>query len=389
MRLFSFLAAFFLASAPLAAQTVTPQGTDATFDVATWNIENFGTGAGGAAQRDIVAEVIRQSDVDLWALQEIVDTNDFNALLQTIVDDGYRGVLGADPGGGGQKLAYIYNENVVTVNATTTILAGNEFNFAGRLPFVMLGRATVGGQTQSFRAVNIHAKCCGDSRSYERRTEAAIALKAYTDDQIERGRTILLLGDFNDRLNISTAGGLSPYRPYRSDPDYTIATFDIDRVNTPTFCGNSSCSSGSTLDHILFSNDLGASYVPDADPRFEQLLDEISSYTSTTSDHLPVIAQFTLVPVAGEDAPQRIASLTVSPNPVRDAARVSFGLAEPAHVRVDVMDVLGRHVAGTTGAFGSGDQSVSLPTASLAPGVYVVRLWADGDVRTRTIVRAR
>ena len=389
MRLLSLLAAILLASAPPSAQTLPPQGTDATFEVATWNIENFGTGAGGAAQRDLVAEVIRQADVDLWALQEIVDVGDFGALLQTIVDDGYRGILGPDPGGGGQRLAYIYDENVITVSATTTVLQGNEFNFAGRLPFVLFGSATVNGETQAIRVVNIHAKCCGDSRSYDRRVAAAEVLKDYTDEQIERGRTLILLGDFNDRLNVSIAGGLSPYRPFRGDPDYTFATFDIDRVNVPTFCGNSACTSGTTLDHIAFSQDLAASYVVEEDPRFEELVDEIRNYTSTVSDHLPVVAQFTLVPVAGEEAPGRIASLSVAPNPVRDVATVRFGLAEPTTVRVDVVDVLGRRVAAEVGAFGAGNQSVSIPTARLAPGVYVVRLEADGDVRTETLVRAR
>ena len=388
------VAAVALAIAPL-AQDVPPRGADATFDVATWNVEWFGDSRNGPSNDGLqvqnVAEVIRQAKIDLWALQEISDTADFNALLQTIENDGYRGVI-FNPGGSNQRLAYVYNENVVTVSATTTVLAGNEFDFAGRLPFVLFGSATVGGQTQSIRVVNIHAKCCGDTNSYNRRVRAAAALKEYTDDQIERGRALILLGDFNDRLNVSTASGrLSPYRPFRSDPDYTIATFEIDRLNVPTFCSNSSCTSGTALDHILFSQDLAASYVEASGDRYIELVSAIDDYRETTSDHVPVVASFTLVPVSSETAPEaaRVALLAPEPNPVREAATFRFRLSAPGPARVDVFDARGRRVAGASGTYASGESAVRVATGPLAPGVYAVRLAAGGEVRTRTFVRAR
>lgn len=389
MRSFSLLVLLVWAAGPV-AQTLPPQGTDATFEVATWNIENFGTGSGAAAQREAVAEVIRQSDVDLWALQEIVDASDFDLLLQEIVDDGYRGVLGPNPSTGNQRLAYIYHEDVVTVIFTRPILQGNEFAFAGRLPFEMQASVTVGDQTQSLRVITFHAKCCGDQSSYNRRVDGANALKAFTDDYIDDGRAVLLLGDFNDRLNVSITGGqLSPYRPYRSDDDYTIATFDLDRLNVPTFCGNASCSSGSTLDHILFSQDLAASYVEEEDPRYEELLDEIGGYVATVSDHLPVIAQFTLLPTSGEEAPEPVAGLAVGPNPAREEAAVRFGLAEPSEVRLTVLDALGRLVLERAASLGAGDHALPLDPSSWAPGLYLVRLATDEGAAVRTLIRTR
>lgn len=388
MRSFSLLVALFL-SAAAAAQTLPPQGADATFDVATWNIENFGTGSGGDAQRAAVAEVIRQADVDLWALQEIADEVDFATLLQEIVDDGYRGILGPDPQFGNQRLAYIYNENVVTVVFTRTVLEGNEYAFAYRLPLEMQASVTVNGETQSLRLLNIHAKCCSDQTSYNRRTEAAEVLKEFTDEYIEDGRAVMVLGDFNDRLNVSISGGLSPYRPYRTDPDYTIATFDIDRLNVPTFCSNGACSSGSAIDQILFSNDLGASYVTDDDPRFEEVLDAFGSYTSTVSNHLPVVARFTLMPVAAEEGPEAAAALAVAPNPVRSEATARFTLAAPSEVRVDVVDVLGRRALRQSVVLGAGEHALPLNTRDLAPGLYVLRVEAGGEVTARTFVRAR
>lgn len=394
MRLFSFVALLALASGALTADAqIPPQGEALTFDVATWNIENFGTGSGGATQRANVAEVIREADIDLWALQEIVDVNDFNALLQELENDGYRGILGPFPGGGGQRLAYIYNESVVTVLATQTILSGNEFEFAGRLPFLLLARVDVNGQSQSLRVINIHAKCCSDTSSYNRRLAAAEVLKAYTDDEIDRGRTVLLLGDFNDRLNVSiTSGQLSPYRPYRTDTDdYTIATFDIDRLGVPTFCSNTSCSSGSPIDHLLFSNDLAASYVEDSGDRYIELVQAIPGYTNSTSDHLPVFARFTLIPVAGEPAPEAsgVELMAPAPTPFRGETTIRFRLAEPGPARVDLFDALGRRVAGAADTYTAGEHTVRIDGAALAPGVYVARLTASGATATQTLVRAR
>ena len=278
----------------------------------------------------------------------------------------------------------------MTVIATRTILSQNEYDFAYRYPFEMIASVAVGGATLSLRIIDIHGKCCGDAESYNRRVAAAEALKNYTDQLALDNRTVLVLGDFNDELNQSIAGGLSPYRPYYTDTaTYTIATRELNQDNIPTYCSNSSCTSGSTLDHLLFSNDLAASYVEDSGDRYDELVSAISNYTSSTSDHLPVLAQFTLATVAGEPAPEAtgVALLAPFPNPFREAATVRFRLDAPAEVRLDVLDVLGRRVGGASGAYAAGEHAVQLGGADLASGVYIVRLDAAGEVRTQTLVR--
>jgi len=52
-----------LLSLPATAQTVPPVGSDATFDVATWNVERFDEG--GQTQFDRVLAVISQAEIDL------------------------------------------------------------------------------------------------------------------------------------------------------------------------------------------------------------------------------------------------------------------------------------------------------------------------------------
>jgi hypothetical protein len=221
---------------------------------------------------------------------------------------------------------------------------------------------------------------------------AATALKAYTDQLAQDNRAVIVLGDFNDELNQSIAGGLSPYRPYRQDTgSYSIATRGLDDDNIPTFCSSASCTSGSTLDHLLFTQDLAASYVVDSGGRYDELVSAISSYTSTTSDHLPVLARFTFVSVAGEPAPEAsgVALLPAAPNPFRETATVRFRLPEPGPAHVDVFDALGRRVAGATDTFVAGEHTVRLDGTMLGVGIYVVRLTASGVTATQTLMRVR
>lgn len=99
------------------------------------------------------------------------------------------------------------------------------------------------------------------------------------------------------------------------------------------------------------------------------------------------------------DAPivERVAplSLTLSPNPARGSAEVSFTLPVAAHARLDVYDVTGRRVASLhdgvtaagahrvrwTGVAGSGERA--------APGAYLVRLTAGEATVQRVWVWVR
>ena len=81
----------------------------------------------------------------------------------------------------------------------------------------------------------------------------------------------------------------------------------------------------------------------------------------------------------------------VSPNPFRSRAAFSFSVPEARPVRVEVLDALGRRVAvAYEGTPRAGEtQTVALDGAALPAGVYLVRLTADGAVRTQRVVRTR
>ncbi|HEX9950847.1 MAG TPA: endonuclease/exonuclease/phosphatase family protein [Rubricoccaceae bacterium] len=399
LRLAAVLLAILGGPAVHAQITVTPRGNAATFDVAAWNLEFYGEptqGPNDAVQAERVQAVLERAQIDFWGLEEVVSTSGFNALLAAIADDGYAGMIGPDVSSDpvfNQRLAFVYNTSVVQVVSTQSILASESYNFAGRLPFEVTANVTVNGATRQVRFIIYHGKALADATSYSRRAAASVALKTYMDGQTAQGRSVVLLGDYNDELVGSIAGGgrTSPYANFVADPAYVFATTRINNSNIPTYCSNASCSSGSTLDHILFSGGIVSGYVADSGDRYGELLTGITQYTSTTSDHLPVLARFSLQAVAGEEDPSAgaIVLAPAAPSPFRSGTTLRFTLAEASDVSIDVLDVLGRTVAHVGGAYGSGEHRVALDGSGLAAGVYRVRLRAGGLERVQTVVRAR
>lgn len=391
---------------------VPPEGAAATFDVASWNVVFFGSDEPGTIndriQLDRVEAVVGQSEVDVWALQEVVDEDDFNALLDSLAGEGYAGALAPAAFTDSQRLAFVYNTAVVKVNQIRVILESQSFNFASRPPYELDATVTVDGASQDVRIINIHAKAFDDQTSYDRRAAAAAALKQYTDALLVAGESVIIAGDFNDELSESIrAGEPSPYADFVADDDYVAATLATEQAGLVTFCGsdvrdsdeadiaacNGRAVNASTVDHILIS-DAALSFVPevDASQRYDALLSAVADYTTTTSDHLPVFANVRLggaVDAADGPAAEPVALLAPAPSPFRAETALRFRLDSPVDVQLDVFDALGRRVAAFGGSYGPGEHAVPLDGADLAPGLYLVRLQAGDDVRARTVARLR
>ncbi|MDX1545677.1 MAG: T9SS type A sorting domain-containing protein [Rhodothermales bacterium] len=101
-------------------------------------------------------------------------------------------------------------------------------------------------------------------------------------------------------------------------------------------------------------------------------------------------------PVATEpDAvPDGVVLQAAFPNPFRDRATLSFRLAAPASVRLEIFDVRGRKVATLAdGAHAAGTHTATWTPALAAPGLYLARLTvadaAGRTVRTTTLTRLR
>ncbi|NBC15959.1 MAG: T9SS type A sorting domain-containing protein [Bacteroidetes bacterium] len=382
---------------PAAAQTIDVKGSDASLDVAAWNIEWFGSASNGpsddAQQLANVRAVIEQADIDLWAVQEMADTDDFQTLLDQLGDD-YDGVLASNSGQ--QRIGFVWKTALFSVRRIQHILEDEEYEFAFRPPLLMETDVTLPDTTVRVTFITVHMKAptAPSGESYDRRVAASQALKDHIDF-LRPSEPIIVLGDFNDELGRSVyLGNDSPYENFVDDPDdYFFPTLDLDQQNVPTFCNNASCSSGSTLDHILVTNELAPAYLPDSGQRFEELIDDLTSYTRTTSDHLPVLARFQFSQPDATEPTETPGVLTVDPaypNPFRTVTTVSYALSQPSPVRIEAFDLLGRRVATLTDQTQPpGDHRVRVDASEWPPGLYVLRMTVDATVHTQRVVHLR
>ncbi len=302
-----------------------------TFDIASYNLEFFGSDVkdlsniefgptNDALQVTNVTTVIQGLNMDILAVQEVSDMPSFNQLLTNL--PGYAGVLSsrfsrsfdpADPNFPPQQIGFIYNTATITKvseeplfvadydaarlgNATLipNYPTGTSSSFwsSGRLPFMATFTANIGGNPQTYRVVVLHAKSGGAAADHNRRVYDNKYLHDYLMATYPNDK-IIILGDYNDKV----VGSISPS---------TVSSYDIFVANTANFtaltqsisqvAGAGTFVGGTTpsfIDHIMVSNELNAAYIPNStvveDPR-----SYITSYATTTSDHLPLYARFAI-----------------------------------------------------------------------------------------------
>ncbi len=279
--------------------TIPAVGTSGTLDLATWNLEWFGDSGNGptdeALQQLNVRSVLAGMDCDVWALEEVVNSSAFQALLNGL--PGYAGVLASDAavtngaayyGISEQKVALVFKTSLATFEAAQVILTGDDYAFAGRPPLEVRLRVNLAGTPETVYVICLHAKAGSDSASYQRRVDAAAALKAYLDTT-RAGEKVFVLGDLNDDLDASiTSGQPSPYQSFVTDTTRWITptkTLSDNRIS-------SLLGYPDPVDHHLASQNLAGRLVAGsvqvfAGPSY------INAYSLTTTDHLPVVTRWT------------------------------------------------------------------------------------------------
>ncbi len=279
-------------------QPIPTQGTATTLDVATWNVDWFGaTGFGPtdeALQLRAVQAVMKGIDADVWGLAEVCDTAQFRQLVNGL--PGYAGVVANAPAvrlgsayysSAEQKVALVWRTSDVALDSARVILAGEEQDFAGRPPVEFHLRVTIAGKTEPLVVIVMHAKSGADLASWRLRNAAAQVLKSYLDATWPTQK-VVVVGDFNDlAVGSILAGQLSPYQDFVGDPArYTMVTRALQDAGL-----TSETDYPSVIDHQLATNELAADYVVGSVTAF--LADRyVAGYSTTTSDHYPVIARY-------------------------------------------------------------------------------------------------
>lgn len=103
-----------------------------------------------------------------------------------------------------------------------------------------------------------------------------------------------------------------------------------------------------------------------------------------------VVGSTGTVGVNAPTTPPPPALLRSVPNPSAGLADIAYTLPAPAHVRLDLYDVRGRHVRTLVdGARPAGEHTATLDGGGVAPGTYTVRLDAGGPAVSRLLTIAR
>jgi len=289
---FTLISLFLLANTPLQSQDLDDLsfGEDGSLDIATWNIEWFPNN--GQITVEYITEIIEQLDLDIFAIQEIDNTDMFDQMLDAMPD--YTGYYESSWFAG---LAYIYKTEVVEINDIYEIYTTSPYWSAfPRSPMVM----DMHFMGANYFLINNHFKCCGDGvldfndegDEEKRRYNAANLLKEYIDTNLSENN-VLVVGDLND--DIAEASQNNVFQMILDDIDnYLFVDIGIANSSSSEW---SYPSWPSHLDHILITSEL-FDELDDSDVqtiKIDEYLDGgWSEYDYNISDHRPVAIKFGL-----------------------------------------------------------------------------------------------
>lgn len=269
-------------------------GSETTFEVITWNIENFpkqfNTTVGN------VRRVVLAIDADIYALQEISSSSYFYQLIDEMNEaDTLNTWVGFRAGGSSTwgELAYIIKTSVVGILHEPYEIYTNEWSAFPRAPYILEAFY----DNQEIIIINNHLKCCGNgeidygnnSDEEYRRLRANQLLYDYIADSLQNKNTIVV-GDFNDELQDVNINNV--FWEFIDDPENFQFT-DMNIALDPSHQSWSFPSWPSHLDHILINAELFDEFaLPGSNIktiRVDDYLDGgFSEYDQTTSDHRPV-----------------------------------------------------------------------------------------------------
>ncbi|MFK7991112.1 MAG: endonuclease/exonuclease/phosphatase family protein [Sandaracinaceae bacterium] len=248
--------------------------------IATWNIENF------PRHRDTissVASVIQEEELDLVAVQEVVDDLAFGWLDEELPD---HDVVIADDPRAFQRLALIYRRSRVAVSDVDVLFTGDRSAFP-RSPLAARVEVRRGDDVVfDFTVVVVHLKASIDNESRLRRVAAIEALDGWMRARVEGvgDPDIVLLGDFND--NLTDEPSQNVFGPLLDAERYTFLTLPLEASGARTFLFFDAF-----LDHVMLTESARQVY-GDGTTEILPLDQSLDDYTTRVSDHLPVVVTF-------------------------------------------------------------------------------------------------
>lgn len=257
-------------------------GSAGSLDIATWNIENFPRTVDTPR---IVADLITSLDLDLVGVVEIASVDHWDELIARLPH--HEGILSSHTYGDGnyQKVGFIYRKDLMTVDGGALLFDDQGFDFP-RPPLQVQVHVDDGVHAPvDFLAVVLHLKAGLNDEDRARRRDAMITLEEHMRDVVGAGAEdeIIVMGDFNEELETET--NREVWGPFLDAPaDYAVRTDPLSGgPSSYTYVPNERF-----YDHVVTTAGLEAE-MSAAQPTILHLEQQLSTYLSTVSDHVPVL----------------------------------------------------------------------------------------------------
>jgi hypothetical protein len=266
---------------PIKDIQISPYGSRQSFDIITWNIQNFPKDYKKTIP--YLVQIIRDIDVDFIAVQEIENAAAFEVLIDSL--DGWAGIVSKLPDFG-QRLGLLFKADMISVSEPYQIYTDDDWAFP-RPPLVTYVTVYKNSQTVfDFTLIVNHLKAYTDGESESRRRTACSKLKSFIDDSVfnQSDKDVILLGDFNDEVDDPPVNNI--FFEFIGDSlNYTILTLPL--ADTPTYIG----AYLSAIDHLIIGADTREEYQGGL-TQILKIDQEFTAYGIYISDHRPVLSQF-------------------------------------------------------------------------------------------------
>lgn len=253
-------------------------GSDATLDIATWNIENF---PALSETPSLVADLITSLDLDVIAVQEIRDAEAFEEVVQRLPK--HKGALSPHTYGDGtyQKVGFLYREDLVTLTNVSTIFQGSGYELP-RPPLQATLKVT--GTDAELTLIAVHLKAGLGDEDIARRADSIEILAGHINSLVDgpADDEVLLLGDFNE--TVDNDFGREVLSPILDDDTFRFQTETLAAQGTATYLP-----AQVMLDHMVTTRALDDELAGATGPTVPDLEGQVPGYRDDVSDHLPVI----------------------------------------------------------------------------------------------------
>ncbi len=247
-------------------------GSDATVDVACWNLREFPDHPLAVAR---VGDLIASLQLDLVAVEEIDEAGALDAVVARL--PGWQAALPTEPGSATGGLGLLWRSEQITAVAFTL-----ELDDDTRFPRpVLRAVADVAGWSEPLALHIVHFKAGTDSTEEQTRVDQAVAVEA--NARTWAADRLLILGDFNE--DTSDPRGDDVFAPWTGDPElYATPTLPLDDSGAITYLP-----AGVMLDHLIATRALD-DRLTEA-PVIPALEADLFDYQAVVSDHLPLVVR--------------------------------------------------------------------------------------------------